>query len=151
MANFDRSQEELKRSQWEDVNSTYTNYGDGESHITTSDRFFDVFQQSTAWARDYFKIPFHDFKIGNHKRFEKSLERVMCEGGSWANKKRMNVSHLVEAVVADLLVSRILQPQFAGCSESARHEFGRIFDVMLKGKPYLKDRADLRAGLKIGS
>lgn len=124
-------EDELKRMQQEDFNAR--NNDEGQSHYVVSAQFVDVFRLSTDWARDYFKIPFSAFRIDEHELFMKNLDGVLCGGCHWPKKKKMNVSHLVQAIVAELLARRILLPQFSGCSESTRHEFGQIYDAMLKG------------------
>lgn len=126
-----RLQDELKRLQHQDFNAR--NKDEGQSHHVVSAQFLDVFRQSTDWARDYFKIPFTSFRIAEYELFMKNLDGVLCGGCDWSRKKKMNVSHLVQAVVADVLARRILLPQFAGCPGSARHEFCQMYDVMLKG------------------
>lgn len=124
-------QQQLKRKQHEDFNAHAKD--EGQSHQNVSDQFLDMFRLSTAWARDYFKIPFSEFRIDEHELFAASLERVLCGGCQWPKKKKMNVSHLVQAVVADILAQRILLLQFVGCSPSTRHVLGQIYDAMLKG------------------
>lgn len=124
-------QQELKRLQRSDFNTRAK--AEGKSHHNVSAQFLDMFQLSTVWARDYFKIPFGVFRIDEHELFAASLDRVLCGGCKWPKKKKMNVSHLVQAVVADILARRILLLQFAGCSPSTRHVLGQIYDAMLKG------------------
>lgn len=124
-------QQELKRLQYKDFNAHTKN--DGPSHYNVSAQFLDMFRLSTAWARDYFKIPFGVFRIDEHELFAASLDRVLCGGCKWPKKKKMNVSHLVQAVVADILARRILLLQFVGCSPSTRQVLDQIYDAMLKG------------------
>lgn len=124
-------QQELKRLQLRDFNAR--DKDEGQSHHVVSEKFFDTFQLSTNWARDYFKVPFNAFQIGEHELFAENLNRVLCGGCQWLNKKRMNVSHLVQAVVAEVLTRRILLAQFAGCPQSVKHVLGQIYDAQLKG------------------
>lgn len=127
-----RLQQELKQLQHEDFNNA-RNKNEGQSHHVVSAKFLDMFRMSTDWARDYFKIPFSAFRIEEHELFAKNLERVLCAGCEWPKKKKMNVSHLVQAVVAEILARRILLSQFVGCPTSAQHVLGQIYDAMLEG------------------
>lgn len=103
-----------------------------EPHDTVSQRFLDVFRMSTDWARDYFKINIGYFSLDDHELFKKHLDAV-CWGSDWTRKKELNVSHLVQAVVADVLARRILLSPFAGCPHSFSHEVGQLYEAMLKG------------------
>lgn len=125
-------QQELKRLQHKDYNARARDE-EGQSHYNVSGKFLDMFLLSQTWARDYFKIPFGVFRIDEHELFAASLDRVLCGGCKWPKKKKMNVSHLVQAVVADILARRILLLQFVGCSPSTRHVLDQIYDAMLKG------------------
>lgn len=127
-----RLQQELKQLQYEDFNNA-RDKNEGQSHYVVSAQFLDMFRMSTDWARDYFNIPFSVFRIDEHELFAKNLERVLCAGCEWPKKKKMNVSHLVQAVVAEILARRILLSQFVGCPTPARHVLGQIYDAMLEG------------------
>lgn len=124
-------QQEMKQLQHKDFNAR--DKDEGQSHHAVSAQFLDTFQSSTDWARDYFKVPFSAFRIDEHKLFAENLDRVLCGRCRWANKKKMNVSHLVQAVVAEILARRIILAQFAGCPQSAKHVLGQIYDAKLKG------------------
>lgn len=126
-----RLQQEVKQLQLKDFKAR--DKDEGQSHHAVSAQFLDIFQLSTDWAREYFKVPFSAFRIDEHELFAKNLDRVLCGGCHWSKKKKTNVSHLVQAVVAELLARRILLSQFAGCSKSAEHVLGQIYNTMLKG------------------
>lgn len=104
-----------------------------EPHGTVSQRFLDVFRMSTDWARDYFRININSFCLDDHELFKTHLGAVSWEGTDWTRKRELNVSHLVQAVVAEVLARRILLSSFAGCSSSFRHEFGQLYEEMRKG------------------
>lgn len=122
---------ELRRLQELDFNARKKDQA--EPHGTTSQRFLNVFRMSTDWARDYFKIHINLFCLDDHELFKKHLTAVSWEGTDWTKKRELNVSHLVQAVVAEVLARRILLSPFAGCPSSFRHEFGQLYEVMLKG------------------
>lgn len=103
-----------------------------EPHDTVSKRFLDVFRMSTDWARDYFKINIGSFSLDDHELFKRHLGAVSWSS-DWTRKRELNVSHLVQAVVADVLARRILLSPFAGCPRSFSHEVGQLYEAMLKG------------------
>lgn len=126
---------ELRRLQELDFNARKKDQA--EPHGTISQRFLDVFRMSTDWARDYFRIHINLFCLDDHELFKKHLSAVSWEGTDWTRRRELNVSHLVQAVVAEVLARRILLSPFAGCPKSFRHEFGQLYEVMLKGLVFI--------------
>lgn len=103
-----------------------------EPHESVSQQFLDVFRISTDWARDYFRIDIRSFCVDDHELFKMHLGAVTWES-DLTRKRELNVSHLVQAVVADVLARRILLSPFAGCPRSFAHEVGQLYEAMLKG------------------
>lgn len=103
-----------------------------EPHESVSQQFLDVFRISTGWARDYFKIDIRSFCVDDHELFKMHLSGVSWKS-DLTRKRELNVSHLVQAVVADVLARRILLSPFAGCPSSFTHEVGQLYEAMLKG------------------
>lgn len=104
-----------------------------EPHESVSQKFLDVFRISTDWARDYFRIDIRSFCVDDHELFKMHLDAVSWES-DLTRKRELNVSHLVQAVVADVLARRILLSPFAGCPRSFTHEVGQLYEAMLKSQ-----------------
>lgn len=96
-----------------------------------------VFDSSIEWAREYFEIGVKGFKIDKFPQFKVELGWVTWND-SWRTKDHLNVSHLVQAVVADRLAMEFFWPgahgkPFQGCEEGFQKSCNEIFQVMLKG------------------
>lgn len=123
--------DELKRLQEQDFRARKKDQS--EPHDVVSRQFLDVFRMSTDWARDYFKINIKSFHLDEHELFKEHLEKVLWGDSGWAGKSRFNVSHLVQAVVAEVLARRILLLPFGACPPSFKHDFGQLYEGMLEG------------------
>lgn len=104
-----------------------------KSHDVISQSLDEIFSKSVDWSREYFKIDFRHFSIDEFPSLKKYMEWVSWEDSNWRAKKFLNVSHLVQAMIADLLATDILQWPFDGCEKGFLQHCGDLYEVMLNG------------------
>ena len=104
-----------------------------ESHEVVSARFENLFRRCESWARRYFKLGVKDFRIEEFPPFAQELELVLWSDTNWKDKKYFKLSHLVQAVLGNILVRKVFECPFAGCSRDFRREFLDLFEVKLRG------------------
>ncbi|KAH0614800.1 uncharacterized protein H6S33_000436 [Morchella sextelata] len=129
-----KKEEDLKQLQEQE--STKGKDDDSKSLERIVQSLDAVFDSSIEWAREYFEIDVKGFKIDKFPQFKVELGWVTWND-SWRTKDHLNVSHLVQAVVADRLAMEFFWPgahgkPFQGCEEGFQKSCNEIFQVMLK-------------------
>jgi hypothetical protein len=112
---------------------TATKQQDIEPHEAISAQFESVFQRCEDWARRYFRIEIRDFPVEEFPLFAREVKLVLWKGVNWKYKKCFRVSHLVQAVLGNLLVRKIFECPFLGCVSDFRREFRNLYEIKLKG------------------
>ena len=106
---------------------------DIESHEVVSAQFENLFRRCESWARRYFKLGVKDFRIEEFPLFAYELELVSWSDTNWKDKKYFKLSHLVQAVLGNILARKIFECPFAGCSRDFRREFRGLYEAKLRG------------------
>ena len=106
---------------------------DIESHEVVSAQFEKLFRRCESWARRYFKLGVGDFRIAEFPPFAHELDLVSWSDTNWKGKKYFKLSHLVQAVLGNILVRKVFECPFAGCSRDFRREFRGLYEFKLRG------------------
>jgi len=77
------------------------------SHEVISSQFREIFRQCSDWAKDYFNIKIVDFDISKFPGLKKELEVVSWDNSDWSSKKLFKASPLVQAVLGNMVYTRI--------------------------------------------
>ena len=104
-----------------------------ESHDVVSARFENLFRRCESWARRYFKLSVGDFRTEEFPHFAHELDLVSWSDTNWKGKKYFKLSHLVQAVLGNILARKVFKCPFAGCAREFRREFLDLFEVKLRG------------------
>jgi len=126
----DEQTEELKKIQTREYETTRS--AARESHEAISSQFREISRQCSDWAKDYFNIKIADFDLSKFPEFRKELEEVSWDNSDWGSKKLFKASHLVQAVLGNMICGRIFSSPFSGTPP----EFYRQFQDMYEMKYY---------------
>ncbi|PUU75809.1 hypothetical protein B9Z19DRAFT_1130733 [Tuber borchii] len=105
-----------------------------ESHEAISSQFQEIFRRCSDWARDYFNIKIVDFHISKFPEFKRELEEVSWDNSDWSSKELFKASHLVQAVLGNMICREIFSSPFWGTPL----DFHRQFEDMY----WMKNRID---------
>ncbi|CUS11600.1 unnamed protein product [Tuber aestivum] len=100
-----------------------------ESHEAISSQFREIFRQCADWARDYFKIKMADFDVRGFPEFERELEEVSWSSSDWGNKVHFKASHLVQAVLGNMICEKILASPFYGTPQDFQELFQNLYKI----------------------
>ena len=98
-----------------------------ESHEAISSQFREIFRQCSDWAKDYFNIKIVDFDISKFPGFRKELEEVSWGNSDWGSKKLFKASHLVQAVLGNMICRRIFSSPFSGTPPDFHQQFEDLY------------------------
>ncbi|KAG0124761.1 hypothetical protein HOY82DRAFT_673416 [Tuber indicum] len=127
--------EELRQLQAQDYERSKG--ATGELHEAISSQFRKIFAQCSRWARDYFNIKMVDFDISKFPEFKRELEEVSWSNSDWGSKVLFNASHLVQAVLGNMICDQIFSSPFSGTPQGFRQEFQDMYEIK-----YSIDRAE---------
>ncbi|KAG0633162.1 hypothetical protein HOY80DRAFT_913843 [Tuber brumale] len=108
-----------------------------EPHEAISSQFREVFRQCSDWARDYFKIKMADFDIRKFPEFKRELEEVSWGDSDWGSKELFKASHLVQAVLGNMICDQIFSSPFSGTPPDFYQHFQDMYEIK-----YSIDRAE---------
>ena len=123
----DTQTEELKQFQTQEYEKTRGVAR--ESHEAISSQFQEIFRQCAGWARDYFNIKIVDFDISKFPGFGKELEEVSWDNSDWGSKKLFKASHLVQAVLGNMICDRIFFSPFYGTPIDFYRQFQDMYEM----------------------
>ncbi|PWW74263.1 hypothetical protein C7212DRAFT_365280 [Tuber magnatum] len=132
---LDAQTEELKKIQTQEYQKTRGVLR--ESHEAISSQFREIFRQCSDWAKDYFKIKMADFDIRKFPDFKKELEEVSWGSSDWGSKVHFKASHLVQAVLGNMICKRIFSSPFRGTPPEFYQQFQDMYEIK-----YSIDRAE---------
>ena len=104
-----------------------------ESHEVVSAQFGGLFRRCESWARKYFKLGIEGFEVEIFPPFARELELVSWSETNWKAKKHFKVSHLVQAVLGNILARAVFECPFAGCTWGFHEEFRALFEAKIRG------------------
>ena len=123
----DTQTEELKQLQSQEYEKSRS--AARESHEAISSQFREIFRQCADWARDNFNIKTVDFDISKFPEFKRELEEVSWDNSDWNSKKLFKVSHLVQAVLGNMICDRIFSSPFSGTPLDFYRQFQDMYDM----------------------
>ena len=127
------AEKEIVKRKNEERKYAATKKQDIESDEVVSAQFGNLFRRCRRWTWKYFKLSAADFRIEDFPLFARELELVSWVDTNWKDKKYIQVRHLVEAVLGNILVGMVFKCPFAGCARDFRHEFLDLFETKLRG------------------
>ena len=123
----DAQMEELKRFQtqeYEKIRGTAR-----ELHEDISSQFREIFRQYSDWAKNYFNIKIVDFDISKFPGIGKELEEVSWDNSDWGSKKLFKASHLVQAVLGNMICDRIFSSPISGTPPNFYPQFQDMYKL----------------------
>jgi len=123
----DAQTEELKQLQSHEYEKTKS--AARESHEAISSQFREIFRQCSDWAKDYFNIKIVDFDISKFPGFGKELEEVSWGNSDWDSKELFKASHLVQAVLGNMICGRIFSSPFSETPLDFSRQFQDMYDM----------------------
>jgi len=100
-----------------------------ESHEAISSQFQEIFRQCADWTRDYFNIRIVDFDISKFPEFKRELEEVSWNNSDWGSKELLKASHLVQAVLGNMICGRIFSYPFSGTPPNFYRQFQHMYEM----------------------
>ena len=100
-----------------------------ESHEVISSQFREIFRQCADWARDYFNIKIVDFDIRRFPEFKRELEEVSWDSSDWGSKELFKASHLVQAVLGNMICRQIFSSPFSGTPPNFHRQFQDMYKM----------------------
>ncbi|RPB00763.1 hypothetical protein L873DRAFT_1678963 [Choiromyces venosus 120613-1] len=119
--------EELKQFQTQEYERTRSVVR--ESHEAISSQFQEMSQKCSNWARDYFKIKMIHFDVKKFPEFEEQLKLVSWDKSNWDSKALFNASHLVQAVLGNMVYDFMFSSPFCGTEGRFHDQFQDMYKI----------------------
>jgi len=129
----DAQTEELRKFQTQEYEKTKS--AARESHEAISSQFREIFRQCSDWARDYFNIKIAEFDISKFPEFRKELEEVSWDNSDWGSKELFKASHLVQAVLGNMICRQIFLSPFSGTPPNFYRQFQDMYQIKCHSIP----------------
>ena len=102
-------------------------------HEHISYEFQHIYYLGSDWAKNFFTIQIRDFDISRFPAFGEQLKEVSWDNSDWGGMQHFNASHLVQAVLGNMICQGIFLSPFSGTPPAFRRAYQPMYDKMCAG------------------